>query len=138
MTTLAHLLVDMLSTAPGLVPVYRAHLALHDELLPHVFMEEVTHWISGSARPHDVPAAGAGGPEEDPARDVVAVLETHLGSGDAEVRELIVLSFLESLEPAPADAIVRSHFGPALRAEAARLDAAGSGEDRPTGLDWRE
>ena len=137
MTTLAHLLVDMLSTAPGLVPVYRAHLALHDELLPHVFMEEVTHWVSGSARPQDVPAAARGG-DGDPARDVVAVLETHLESGDAEVRELIVLSFLESLEPAPADAAVRSHFGPTLRAEAARLAQAGADDDHPTGSDWRE
>ena len=39
MSTLAHLLVDLMSTAPGLVPIYREHLALHDALLPEVFKE---------------------------------------------------------------------------------------------------
>ena len=121
MSTLAHLLVDLLSTAPGLVPIYREHLALHDALLPDLFMTQVAGWISGTTH-----AAGArtieGGAGGDAARTLVGVIESHLTSGDAEVRELITLSFLDSVDSSPANEVLRLHYGPALRAEAARRD----------------
>ena len=109
-----------MSTAPGLVPIYREHLALHDALLPDVFMAQVTEWLSGTraANVGTIPG-GAGGDE---ARTVVGVIETHLTSGDAEVRELISLSFLSSINASPANEVLRLHFGPSLRAEAARRD----------------
>lgn len=121
MSTLAHLLVDLLSTAPGLVPIYREHLALHDALLPELFMSQVAGWLSGTeyaTGEYAVPG-GAGG---DAARTLVGVIETHLTSGDAEVRELITLSFLDSIDESPANEVLRLHFGPSLRAEAARRD----------------
>ena len=40
----------------------------------------------------------------------------------AEVRELISLSFLDSVDASPANEVLRLHFGPSLRAEAARRD----------------
>ena len=49
MSTLAHLLVDLLSTAPPLVPIYREHLALHDALVPEVFMTQTAAHASLSA-----------------------------------------------------------------------------------------
>ena len=121
MSTLAHLLVDLVSASPGLVPIYREHLALHDALLPELFMTQVAGWMSGTMH---APGAreiegGAGG---EAARTLVAVIESHLTSGDAEVRELITLSFLESVEASPANEVLRLHFGPSLRAEAARRD----------------
>ena len=121
MSTLAHLLVDLLSTAPGLVPIYREHLALHDALLPELFMAQVTGWLSGTTHTpgQQTIEGGAGG---DAARTLVGVLETHLTSGDAEVRELITLSFLDSIDASPANEVLRLHFGPSLRAEAARRD----------------
>jgi len=118
---LEHLLVDLLSSAPGLVPIYREHLALHDALLPELFMSQVTGWLSGTVYApdgHTVPGGAAG----DTARTLVDVIETHLTSGDAEVRELITLSFLDSIDASPANEILRLHFGPSLRAEAARRD----------------
>jgi len=121
MSTLAHLLVDLLSTAPGLVPIYREHLALHDALLPDLFMTQVTGWLSGTMHApgqHTIPG-GAGG---DAARGLVAVIESHLASGDAEVRELITLSFLGAIDESPANEVLRLHFGPSLRAEVARRD----------------
>ena len=121
MSTLAHLLVDLLSTAPGLVPIYREHLALHDALLPELFMAQVTGWLSGTTRAagqHTI-EGGAGG---EAAKTLVGVFETHLTSGDAEVRELITLSFLDSIDASPANEVLRLHFGPSLRAEAARRD----------------
>jgi hypothetical protein len=121
MSTLAHLLVDLLSTAPGLVPIYREHLALHDALLPELFMAQVTGWLSGTMRApgqHTI----AGGASGEAARTLVGVIETHLTSGDAEVRELISLSFLDSIDASPASEVLRLHFGPSLRAEAARRD----------------
>ena len=111
-TTLAHLLIDLLSAAPGLVPIYREHLAVHDALLPDLFLAQVTAWLTA------VPG-GAGG---EAARTLVGVIESHLTSGDAEVRELISLSFLPSIDASPANEVLRLHFGPSLRAEAARRD----------------
>ena len=121
MSTLAHLLVDLMSTAPGLVPIYREHLALHDALLPEVFMAQITEWLSGTRYAANVGAI-PGGAAGDEARTVVGVIETHLTSGDAEVRELISLSFLSSIDQSPANEVLRLHFGPSLRAEAARRD----------------
>ena len=121
MSTLTQLLVDLLSTSPGLVPIYREHLALHDALLPELFMTQVSGWISGTthaAGPQTIPG-GAGG---EAARVLVGVIESHLTSGDAEVRELITLSFLDSIDASPANEVLRLHFGPSLRAEAARRD----------------
>jgi hypothetical protein len=121
MSTLAHLLVDLLSTAPGLVPIYREHLALHDALLPELFMAQVTGWLSGTTRTPGQQTI-EGGAAGDAARTLVGVIETHLTSGDAEVRELITLSFLDSIDASPANEVLRLHFGPSLRAEAARRD----------------
>jgi hypothetical protein len=121
MSTLAHLLVDLLSTAPGLVPIYREHLALHDALLPELFITQVAGWLSGTmhaAGEHTIPG-GAGG---DAARTLVGVIETHMASGDAEVQELIALTFLDSVDASPANEVLRLHFGPSLRAEAAKRD----------------
>lgn len=121
MTTLAHLLVDLLSTAPGLVPLYRAHLALHDALVPELFMGEVARWVAG---PAGLPVGGSvpGGAGGEAARELVGVLEAHLTTGDADVRELIAFSFIDTLEQSPAHEVVRLHFGPNLRAQAARRD----------------
>ena len=121
MNTLAHLLVDLLSTAPGLVPIYREHLALHDALHPEMFIAQVAAWLSGTlhaAGEQTIPG-GAGG---NVARTLVEVIETHLTTGDAEVRELIALTFLDSVDAGPANEVLRLHFGPSLRAEAARRD----------------
>lgn len=121
MSTLAQLLVDLMSTAPGLVPIYREHLALHDALLPDVFMTQVSGWLSGTLRAAGKPTieGGAGG---DAARTLVGVIESHLESGDAEVRELITLSFLGAIAASPANEVLRLHFGPSLRAASARAD----------------
>jgi hypothetical protein len=121
---LEHLLVDLLTTAPGLVPIYREHLALHDALRPELFIAQVTGWLSGTvyaADGHTVPG-GAGGSA---ARTLVDVIETHLTNGDAEVRELITLSFLDAIDVSPAHEVLRLHFGPSLKAEAARRDGWG-------------
>src|ERR1044071_905229 len=121
MSTLAELLVDLMSTAPSLVPIYREHLALYDALLPEKFMAQVAGWMSGTTHTPGSLAivGGAGG---DAARTLVGVFEDHLTSGDAEVRELITLSFLDSINASPANEVLRLHFGPSLRAEAARRD----------------
>ena len=90
MSTLAHLLVDLLSTAPGLVPIYREHLRAARRVAPELFITQVAGWLSGTmhaAGEHTIPG-GAGG---DAARTLVAVIETHMASGDAEVQELIAL-----------------------------------------------
>lgn len=129
-TTLQHLLIDLLSTARGLVPIYREHLALHDALLPELFITQVTGWLSGSIRTADAESI-PGGSAGEAARALVGVIESHLISGDAEVRELITLAFLESIDASPASEVLRLHFGPSLRAEAARRDGWDTGDAEP-------
>ena len=110
-----------MSTAPGLVPIYREHLAVHDALLPDLFMAQVAGWVSGTTQAPGAPPI-EGGPGGEAARMLVGVIESHLTSGDAEVRELITLSFLDSVEASPANEVLRLHFGQSLRAEVARRD----------------
>jgi hypothetical protein len=84
-------------------------------------MAQVTAWVSGTTHgPGSRTIEGGAGGEA--ARTLVGIIETHLTSGDAEVRELISLSFLDSVDASPANEILRLHFGPSLRAEAARRD----------------
>jgi hypothetical protein len=53
------------------------------------------------------------------------LLESAVDSSDPRVQELIVVSFLENLEPNdPAAAQIRSHFGPRLEAEYRKYRAA--------------
>jgi len=77
---------------------------------------------SARSRIEDAGSGAEGGAGGEAARTLVGVIETHLTSGDAEVRELISLSFLDSVDASPANEVLRLHFGPSLRAEAARRD----------------
>lgn len=38
---------ELVSRVPELLPVLQAHLDDYDGLLPHLFMGDVTRWISG-------------------------------------------------------------------------------------------
>ena len=100
MTSVEELTRDLVAVAPALGPVLAAHRAEFDgELLPHLFMADVTRWLV------------TGGP----AASVLAVLERHLAEGDTEVQNVIALSFLENLEA--TDTALRAALGPGLRAE---------------------
>ncbi|HEV2680099.1 MAG TPA: hypothetical protein VGV14_06345 [Rhodanobacter sp.] len=66
-----------------------AHLRDNDELLPHVFLGDVTRYV------HDVLKRG----DTDVVRRILVVLELAFVSPDQEARDLVAASFLENLEP---------------------------------------
>ena len=109
---------DLGAAAPGLDALHREHLEDYDELLPHVFLGDVTRWLT----------TGAPGPA---AASVLAVLERHWTAGDEAVRNAIAVSFLENLEP--GDAAVRAALGPGLQAELLAIESwMPEHPDRPT------
>jgi hypothetical protein len=111
-TTTGDLLDELAHFEPALARLRDEHMAFNGELLPHVLFGDVTRWVVAHA----------------PATHVLGVLERHLATGDANVANLIGVSFLENLEP--EDTTVRHALGPRLRAE---LDAMES--RTPTDLD---
>jgi hypothetical protein len=99
-------------------PELRAMLAEHiaansGELLPHLYMGEVTQWLVDAA------ASSC----DDDVRESLAFLEQQF-QNDESVRELIAVSFLENLpsrgEPS---ARIRQVLGPVLREELQRLES---------------
>ncbi|MFD2077804.1 hypothetical protein SAMN05421678_12441 [Actinopolymorpha cephalotaxi] len=102
-------LVDRLVRAvPALEPVLRDHLDFYDELLPHLFMGEVTPLVVEWAEP--------GEPDQQArARAVIEKLEAEYGH-DYQVDELISASFVENLPRAEdPGGDVLTLLGPKLR-----------------------
>lgn len=100
MTTIPELIAALLRAEPALKAVLREHLADNGELLSHLYIADVTRWLV---------ANGPGAP-------VLAVLETALVDGDAEVRDIILASFIENIEQdEPSYQPLRSALGPSLR-----------------------
>ncbi|GAA2757564.1 hypothetical protein GCM10009872_29240 [Actinopolymorpha rutila] len=108
-------LVDRLVRAvPELEPVLRDHLDFYDELLPHLFLGEVT--------PQVVEWAGSDDPGlEARARAVIDRLESEYGH-DYQVDELIGASFVENLPRAEdPGGDVLALLGPKLRSVRQRM-----------------
>ena len=106
---------NLVSQVPSLARLLDQHVAQNDELLPHVFLGEVTRIVEG---------AMASGPSR--VRDVtriLSVMEQGLGSGDPTVVELISVSFLENLDQqASSYQPLRSMMGPLVRNELKRYE----------------
>ena len=102
MTSIHDLIQDLIAASPELDAVRREHLADNDELLPHVLFGDVTRWLV----------------EGGPVPEVLAVLEHHVGAGDAAVQNVIAVSFLENLfGDDPDERAVQAALGPCLKAE---------------------
>ena len=85
---------------PALAPVLDDHLAANDVLLPHVFMGDVTRWLS------------ARGPQP----RVLDILDDAIASESRYVQDLIYFSFLENLDPRDvADERIVAALSPRLR-----------------------
>jgi hypothetical protein len=98
-TTIDDLVRDLAASSPELNAVLQKHLAYYDELLPHVLFGDVTRWLV------------ARGPDA----AVLAVLERHMGTGDDEVQNVLVGSFLENLIGETGWKAIRRALGPRLR-----------------------
>jgi hypothetical protein len=101
-TTIDDLFRDLIAVAPELDAVRREHLADNGELLPHVLFADVTRWLV----------------ERGPVPEVLAVLEQHMSAGDADVQNVIAVSFLENLfGDEPGERAIQAALGPRLKAE---------------------
>ena len=98
MSNTGDLLDELANAEPALARLRDEHIAFNGELLPHVLFGDVIRWVVAHA----------------PATHVLEVLERHLTTGDADVDNLIGVSFLENLEP--EETTVRHALGPRLRA----------------------
>ena len=79
--TTSDFITALVAAEPALASVLDAHLATYDELLPHLFMGDVTQWLT------------AHGPQP----RVLGILDEAVESGSADVRGLVYMSFLEHL-----------------------------------------
>jgi hypothetical protein len=115
MNTNASLIEGMLRRVPQLKALYDEHMTDHDALLPHVFMGDVTRFaIAEAERPGSQASVTA----------LLEHLEDGLKFGRDEVKELIVVSFVENLtgETAAVKAL-EPLMGQSLKAEFERMCA---------------
>jgi hypothetical protein len=109
MSTIASFIEELLRLLPQLKSIYDEHLADNETLLPHVFMGDVTRFVVAEA-------------EKSTSRDVLERLLGHLEeglkNGPEQVKELVVVSFVENLtgETVVLDAL-KPLMGPYLKKE---------------------
>jgi hypothetical protein len=100
---------ELVREVPKLRPIYDEHVVDHEESLPHVFFGDVTRFaISEAARDGDHEALGR----------LLEKLESGLREGPAEVKGLVIASFIENLcGETAAIRILSPLMGESLRAQ---------------------
>jgi len=97
----------LIDRCPPLLPLLQEHIDTYDELLPHVFLADVTRWVT--ERYQEDPS--------DPALNAaLGYIDEYFAAGGPEDRELVGVSFLENLPRAgEPGSEIRDGLGPALR-----------------------
>jgi hypothetical protein len=96
----------LLAAAPDLWAVYDSHLRNNDELLPYVFMGDVTRTAI---------ARCADGDSDESCTRLLNFLERELSSRDTEAEQLVYLGFCENLlGEARAQGVLVPRMGPLL------------------------
>lgn len=105
---------ELTTAVPRLKDLLARHVADCGELLPHVYMGDVSRF---AIRQHREGVGGASGPRA--VLDVLfTILERAATEGSEDVKELITVSFLENVaEEMAASTDLRSLLGPTLRRE---------------------
>jgi hypothetical protein len=104
------LITRLLTEVPALKPLYDEHFALNEELLPYVFLPDLTRFVM------DALVSGDGSQRCDAAR-VIDVLDEAMASSNEAVVNLVAVGFVESLLGEEALDRVRPALGPRLAAE---------------------
>ena len=98
---------ELRSAVPGFGRVYDEHVSDNDEVLPHVLLGDLVRFLS-----NEVEVRGVEGTGVKPAMDL---LERAMDSSDLRLQELVVVSFLENLDPNdPSFFAIRALFGARL------------------------
>lgn len=114
MTDTVTFIHELTSAVPQLKGLLTQHVAEYGELLPHVYMGEVSRF---TVEQHHQSAAGARGPRS-VLEELFATIERADTEGSEDVKELISVSFLENIaEEMVASADLQSFLGPTLRRE---------------------
>lgn len=92
-----HFVETLLLQVPELKPVFDEHIHDNDELLPHVFMGDVTRFVV-DLHENALKGDAASTASSDALRRTLDTLESAMRSGNEEVQELIAVSFLENLD----------------------------------------
>ena len=112
----------LLSMVPELRRVYEEHLSENEELLPHVFLGDVTRFVITEFRKG---RSDRGEPTLDTRvlDRILDLLERAMKSSDTRLRELVSVSFLENLDQAGRDYLgIKGLLGPALVKELAQYE----------------
>ncbi len=88
--SLAGCINQLLERVPELQSTYDVHIHDYDELLPHVFLGDVTRYVVQQVH------SGEMGTTK-PVGRILDSLERCMESGDDQVKELVSVSFIENL-----------------------------------------
>lgn len=97
----------LIDRCPSLLPLLQEHIDTYDQVLPHVFLGELTRWIEDryQADPDDLQLTTA-----------LGYIDEYFAAAGPKDGELIAASFLENLPHAgEPGAEIRDALGPSLR-----------------------
>lgn len=115
MNSFNELLSALLMIAPDLQSDYEEHVAENGEVLPHVFMGDVSRFVIQLYRRSE---SHPGGDEDVLLKQVLDLFENAMHSGSREIREVISASFLENIAlDASASPSLRLRLGSSLELE---------------------
>jgi hypothetical protein len=104
---------ELLQKVPPLKNIYDEHLNENDTLLPHVFMGDVTRFVIAEA---------ANPKRQETITSLLEYLEEGIQTGSDEVRELILVSFVENLTgETKMLQLLKALMGQTLRSEVKRI-----------------
>ena len=109
----------LLKLVPDLQPVYKEHISDYNQLLPHVFMADVTRLILDLASRVKV-----NDPESERTLSVIlAEMERGIEEGNDELKNVIGVSFLENLERNDSHYdLIKSWLGVRLREDLQKIE----------------
>lgn len=103
--------------SPPFASVLQEHLAVNEELLPHVLMSDLVRFVGAYFERDGSPAPAT----LQELQAVLALLDEALSGGNAEATNAIGISFIEYLETEPFFTKLEPYLGPALRHELTAL-----------------
>ena len=104
---------NMLQQLPSLKTVYDEHIDKNDSLLPHVFMGDLTRFVISESENVE---------SRTTLTTLMRYLDDGLRTGSDEVKELIVVSFVENLlGEVAALRSLKPLMGPRLRSEVEQI-----------------
>ena len=124
MKTTREFLNVLLERVPELHPIYEEHIADYDEVLPHVLMGDVTRFVIDLHKKSW--ARGRAEQEKKTLSSILEILEGALKSGNDQLQELVVVSFLENLEQDDSDyESLKKLLGKELSKHLAKIEGQG-------------